>query len=41
MVIKGVLEEITTAQVNLVNADVLADQRGIKIMETISRSEGR
>lgn len=41
MVIKGVLEEVTTANVNLVNADLLADQRGIKIRETIVRSEGR
>lgn len=41
MVIKGVLEGITTAQVNLVNADLLAKNRGLKITETNVRSEGR
>lgn len=41
MVIKGVLEETTTANVNLVNADLLAEQRGINIQEVIVRSEGR
>ncbi|MEW5303676.1 MAG: hypothetical protein WDW36_006346 [Sanguina aurantia] len=40
MVIKGVLEGITTAQVNLVNADLLAKNRGLKITETNVRSEG-
>lgn len=38
-VIKGVLEEITTANVNMVNADLLADQRGLRIKETIVRTE--
>ncbi|GMH45797.1 hypothetical protein BSKO_13760 [Bryopsis sp. KO-2023] len=41
MVIKGVLEGNTTANVNLVNADLLAEQRGIKIQEVTVRSEGR
>nr|QKY14865.1 d-3-phosphoglycerate dehydrogenase family (SERA) [Polytomella parva] len=40
MVIKGVLEEITTAQVNLVNADLLAKKRGLKFTEVNVRSEG-
>lgn len=38
-VIKGVLEEITTANVNMVNADLLAEQRGLRIKETIVRTE--
>ncbi len=33
MVIKGVLEGITTSTVNLVNADLLAKNRGLKITE--------
>jgi len=40
MVIKGVLEEITTANVNMVNADLLADGRGLRITETTVKSEG-
>jgi hypothetical protein len=40
-VIKGVLEEITTANVNMVNADLLAEQRGIRITETISKSDSK
>lgn len=38
-VIKGILEEITTANVNMVNADLLAEQRGLRITETISRTD--
>ncbi|GFR44138.1 hypothetical protein Agub_g5304 [Astrephomene gubernaculifera] len=38
MVIKGVLEEITTAKVNLVNADLLAKNRGLKLTEVNVRS---
>jgi hypothetical protein len=38
-VIKGILEEITTANVNMVNADLLAEQRGLRITETITRVE--
>jgi len=40
MVVKGILEEYTTAKVNLVNADLLAKNRGIKISEVTVRSEG-
>lgn len=40
MVIKGVLEEITTANVNMVNADLLSDARGLRISETTVRTEG-
>ena len=39
-VVKGILEEITTANVNMVNADLLSDQRGLRITETTRRSEG-
>ncbi|KXZ53603.1 hypothetical protein GPECTOR_6g520 [Gonium pectorale] len=38
MVIKGVLEEITTAKVNLVNADLLSKNRGLKLTEVNVRS---
>lgn len=41
MVIKGVLEGTTTSKVNLVNADLLAKNRGLKITEVTVRSEGR
>ncbi|GBF92593.1 D-3-phosphoglycerate dehydrogenase, chloroplastic-like [Raphidocelis subcapitata] len=40
MVIKGILEEITTSTVNLVNADLLAKSRGLRISEVTVRSEG-
>ena len=40
MVIKGILEEITTANVNLVNADLLAKGRGLRISEVTVRSDG-
>eukprot|EP00879_Flechtneria_rotunda_P019347 GHRR01020319.1.p1 GENE.GHRR01020319.1~~GHRR01020319.1.p1 ORF type:complete len:352 (+),score=137.88 GHRR01020319.1:103-1056(+) len=40
MVIKGILEEITTAKVNLVNADLLAKNRGLRISEVTIRTEG-
>jgi hypothetical protein len=39
-VIKGILEEITTATVNVVNADLLAEQRGLSIKETSVKAEG-
>jgi D-3-phosphoglycerate dehydrogenase / 2-oxoglutarate reductase len=39
-VLKGILEEITTANVNMVNADLLSDQRGLRIEETTVRSDG-
>ena len=39
MVIKGILEQITTSQVNIVNADLLAKKRGIKIIEKVVPSE--
>ena len=32
--IKGILEQITTSTVNLVNADLLAKNRGLRIRET-------
>jgi hypothetical protein len=41
MVIKGILENNTTANVNLVNADLLAKNRGIRISEVTIRSDGR
>lgn len=40
-VIKGILEEITTANVNMVNADLLAEQRGLRITETISKTDSK
>ena len=39
--IKGILEEITTNTVNLVNADLLAKTRGVRIIESIVPAEGR
>lgn len=41
MVIKGILEDITTANVNLVNADLLAKNRGLRISEVTVRTDGR
>ncbi|KAL0041571.1 hypothetical protein WJX79_007886 [Trebouxia sp. C0005] len=41
MVIKGILEQITTSTVNLVNADLLAKTRGLRIIESTVPSEGR
>jgi D-3-phosphoglycerate dehydrogenase len=41
MVIKGILEDTTTANVNLVNADLLAKNRGLRISEVTIRSDGR
>ena len=32
--VKGILEQITTANVNLVNADLLAKERGLRVVET-------
>ncbi|KAG2434634.1 hypothetical protein HXX76_007528 [Chlamydomonas incerta] len=40
MVIKGVLEETTTSKVNLVNADLLARNRGLRITEVSIRAGG-
>ena len=40
MVIKGILEQITTATVNLVNADLLARNRGLRILESKVPSAG-
>lgn len=40
MVIKGILEQTTTAQVNLVNADLLSKERGLRISEKTVRSDG-
>lgn len=39
MVVKGILEATTTATVNLVNADLLAKKRGLRIVETVIPSE--
>jgi ACT domain/D-3-phosphoglycerate dehydrogenase intervening domain len=39
-VIKGILEQITTANVNMVNADLLSEQRGLRIKETTVRGDG-
>ena len=41
MVIKGILEQITTATVNLVNADVLARARGLRIIESTVPAAGK
>jgi D-3-phosphoglycerate dehydrogenase len=41
MVIKGILEQVTTATVNLVNADLLAKNRGLTITETTRPSSGK
>lgn len=41
MVIKGILEQITTSTVNLVNADLLAKNRGLRIRETFVSAEGK
>lgn len=40
MIIKGILEQITTANVNIVNADLLAKNRGLRISEVTIRTEG-
>ncbi|KAI8110031.1 hypothetical protein M9435_001711 [Picochlorum sp. BPE23] len=39
MVVKGILEQITESQVNIVNADLLAKKRGLKIVEKVVPSE--
>jgi D-3-phosphoglycerate dehydrogenase / 2-oxoglutarate reductase len=39
MVIKGILEATTTANVNLVNADLLAKQRGLRVAEVTVRAD--
>ena len=39
--IKGILEQITTSTVNLVNADLLAKNRGLRIRETFVSAEGK
>ena len=41
MVIKGILESITNSTVNLVNADLLAKNRGLRIIESTVPAEGR
>ena len=40
MVIKGLIEPISSAHINLVNADYIAKQRGLKIVEERQLSEG-
>lgn len=39
MVMKGLLEQITESSVNIVNADLLAKKRGIKVIEKVVPSE--
>ena len=41
MVIKGILEQITTATVNLVNADLLAKNRGLRVIESTVPADGK
>lgn len=41
LVLQGVLEQVTTATVNLVNADLLAKNRGLTVTETTRPSSGR
>ena len=41
MVIKGILEQSTTATVNLVNADILAKTRGLRIIESTVPAAGK
>lgn len=41
MVVKGILEQITTSTVNLVNADVLARARGLRIIESTVPVSGK
>ena len=40
MVVKGILEQITTANVNIVNADLLAKQRGLRVVESTVPAAG-
>lgn len=40
-VVKGILEQSTTANVNMVNADLLVEQRGLKIKETTVKAESQ
>ena len=40
-VIKGLLEHVTETKVNMVNADLLAENRGLNISEITVKSEGR
>jgi D-3-phosphoglycerate dehydrogenase len=40
MVIKGILEQTTESTVNIVNADLLAKARGLRLIETVVPSEG-
>ena len=40
MVIKGLIEPVSSARINLVNADYIAKQRGLKIIEERQISEG-
>lgn len=40
MVLKGILEATTTSTVNIVNADLLAKKRGLRVVETVVPAEG-
>ena len=39
--VQGILESITTSNVNLVNADLLAKTRGLRIVESTVPSAGK
>ena len=39
--VQGLLEQVTTATVNLVNADLLAKNRGLTIIETTVPAPGK
>lgn len=39
--LQGILEQVTTATVNLVNADLLAKNRGLNIIETTIPAKGK
>eukprot|EP00884_Botryococcus_braunii_P004547 jgi/Botrbrau1/14093/Bobra.182_3s0039.1 len=41
MVLKGMLEQITTSNINLVNADLVAKARGIRVIESILPADGK
>lgn len=41
MVIKGMLESTTTSSVNLVNADLLAKERGLRVIESTVPDNGK
>jgi len=40
-VIKGILEQVSENKVNMVNADLLAENRGLRISEITVKSDGK